>query len=258
MRCLINFHRLNLLSLTLTLILSGFPHTKSLRLLQFYFKNFFFSAQRGGPWTPWTPPWIRHWFGFVFVLDAITVASLWIAGGPSWRVASSASLEASISHYSFYYSPVLLLKLILSLLLLSRTESASLRALESPYVPPIEPHLRRSPQHSQFDRLWLRRRQRRRRSRRRRRARVRRDAAAHVRHRDRDERRFFARRSRSLPDGGKSMRSINVDDDDVDGTDDEKNKKRRKVDSKRLVGLVAPVRIFFVIDFFFFRKRISF
>ena len=44
MRCLINFHRLNLLSLTLTLILSGFPHTKSLRLLQFYFeKNFFFA-----------------------------------------------------------------------------------------------------------------------------------------------------------------------------------------------------------------------
>ena len=71
-------------------------------------------------------------------------------------------------------------------------------------LPPIEPHLRRSPKHSQFDRLWLRRRQRRRRSRRRRRTRVRRDAAAHVRHRDRDERRFFVRRSRSLPDGGKA------------------------------------------------------
>ena len=37
------------------------------------------------------------------------------------------------------------------------------------------------------------------------------------------------------------MRSINVDDDDVDGTDDEKKKKRRKVDLKRLFGLVAPV-----------------
>ncbi|XP_065831606.1 uncharacterized protein [Oscarella lobularis] len=196
-------------------------------------------------------------FGLVFVLDAITVASLWVAGGPSWRAASSASLEASISHYTFYYSPfdlvlLSLLKLILSLLLLSRAESASLRALESPY----EPTYRRSNrifvvllsilnltvfgfgvvkggvvlgvgvEHAfgatqpltygiaiatsvafSFVEVVLC---------------------------------LMAAKRTTSAALRANMRSINVDDDDVDGTDDEKKKKRRKVDLKRLFGLVAP------------------
>eukprot|EP00118_Oscarella_pearsei_P003549 m.14741 g.14741 ORF g.14741 m.14741 type:complete len:774 (+) comp25958_c0_seq1:25-2346(+) len=79
-------------------------------------------------------------FGLVFILDAIVISSLWLSGGSSGHAGSSDTLEDSVIHYSFFFSAfdlavLSILKVLLGLLLISRAESASLRAVDSPYEP---------------------------------------------------------------------------------------------------------------------------